>query len=134
MATQFAQTLAEIKKLEKTHAEVSRDGAVTTIKIGKYGADGERALQQWHDWIDRNLTQQEKDAYERDHGESKLLGVRTGLFDRTVRIDESTGAIKVTESIATKDGTQQVLQMEGPAQARDLVVKPYSHLLSGPTD
>lgn len=129
MATQLAQTLTEIKKLEKAHAEVSRDGAVMTIKIGKFGVDGERALQPWRDWIDRNLTQQEKDAYDRDHGESKLLGVRAGLFDRTVRIDESTGAIKVTESIATKDGAQQVLQMEGPAQARDLVLKPYSHLM-----
>ncbi len=83
----------------------------------------------WRDWIDRNLTPQERDAYDRDHSEAKLLGVRAGLFDRTVRIDESTGAIKVTESIATKDGPQQVLQLEAPAQARDLAIKPYSHLL-----
>ena len=37
--------------------------------------------------------------------------------------------IQLTESIATKDGSQPVIRLNAPAQARDLVMRPYSHLL-----
>jgi len=127
--TEFARTLSDLEALEKAHAEVSQEGAVTTIKVGKYSTDGERAVQRWRDWIDRNLTREEKESYERDHSESKLLGLRGGLSDRTVLIDETGGIIQITESIATKDGPQKVLQASAPAQARDLVLEPYAHLL-----
>ena len=78
MATEFAHVLADLETLEKAHAEVTQDGAVTTIKIGKLGDEGSRTVQRWRDWVERNLTPQEKEAYERDHDESKLLGLRGG--------------------------------------------------------
>ncbi len=132
MATEFAQTLADLEALEKAHAEVTRDGAVTTIKIDKYGDEASGAVQRWRDWIDRNLTPDEKEAYEREHAESQLIGLHAGQFDRTVRIDETGGAIRVKETIATKDGPMDVLQGTAPAEARDLVLAPYSHLLPKP--
>ncbi len=133
MTTQFAQVLGEIETLEKEHAEVSRDGEVTTIKIGPYRDEGNRVIERWRDWVDRNLTPEEKDAYEKDHSESKLLGLRMGQFARTVRIDETGGAVRLTESIKTQGGPQQVVQATGPAEARDLLLEPYAHLLA-PTD
>ncbi len=129
MATEFARVLTEIEALEKAHAEVHEDGAVTTIEIGKYAEEGDRVLGRWRDWIDRNLTPDEKEAYERDHDESRLLGTRSGVVARTIRIDETGGAVQVTESIATKDGPQVVLQGTAPAAARDLMLASYAHLL-----
>jgi hypothetical protein len=133
MATEWTKTLAEIEALEKEHAEVSRDGAVTTIKIGKYAGKASDAVRRWREWVDRSLTPQEKEAYEREHGDSRLLGVRAGDFERTVKIDETGGVIRFQESIATKDGPLQVVQGTAPAEARDLVMEPYDHLLR-PTD
>ena len=129
MATEFARTMTDLEALEKAHAEVARDGTVTTIKIGKYGDQAAGALQRWHDWVDRNLTPQEKEAYERDHSESKLIGMRAGMFDRTISIDETGGALQFKESIATRDGQRDVLKGSAPAEARDLVLDRYSHLL-----
>lgn len=129
MATQFAQTLADLEALEKTHAEVSRDGDVTTIKIGRYGDAASGVIQRWRDWIDRNLSPEERDAYEREHSESQLIGLRAGQFDRTIRIDEGGGVIRWQETIATKDGPMDVVEGTAPAEARDLVFDPYRHLL-----
>jgi hypothetical protein len=130
MATQWAQTLAEIEALEKAHAQVSRDGTVTTIRIGKYGDEATGAVRRWRDWVDRSLTPREKEAYERENGDSLLLGTRAGEFERTITLDETGGVLRFQESIATKDGPLQVLQGTAPAEARDLVLEPYDHLLS----
>jgi hypothetical protein len=131
MAAELAQVMNEIQALEASHAQVSREGDVTTIRISKYPDQAARTVQRWKDWVDHNLTPQEKEAYEREHGESQLLGVRTGVFDRTVRIDESSGAIRVTESIQTADGPQDVFEMQAPANARDFALEGWKHLLPG---
>jgi hypothetical protein len=130
MAKQFAETLTAIEALEKAHAEVTKEGEVTTIKIGAYGEQASGALQRWRDWVDRSLTPQEKEAYDREHGEASLLGTRAGHFERTVRIDETGGLIQIKESIRTKDGPMDVFQGSAPAAARQLVLEPYSHLLA----
>jgi hypothetical protein len=129
MATQYAETLTELEALEKQNATVTKEGDVTTVKIAKFPDAGRQALQRWQDWVERNLTRPEKEAYDRGHQESVLFGVRGGQFDRTVKIDETGGAIKVSESITTKDGEQEVMELGAPASARDVAIGAYRHLL-----
>lgn len=129
LAAEHKEILAQVKDLEKRHAEVTVDGDTTTIQIGAFGSDGETLRRRWDDWKRKNWTAQETRTHTNSGGDNSLFNGRLGAGARTIKIRETAGNIKVTESATSSDGEEFSSEIMGPAIARSAVLENYLHLL-----
>ena len=128
MVDEYERMMARIRDLEKRHAKVTRDGDTTTIEIARYGNDGHELARRWRDWLDANLTADERAAYKKQNATGQLFKNRLGDFARTVRIKEAGGGVRVTEKAKNKNDEFET-RTEAPALARDMVLGEYKHIL-----
>ena len=122
-----ARFLKQIEALEKQNAEVKVDGDTTTITIKPFGAAADDLVRDWNDWKRDNWTADEVKAYKNNGGDNVLFGARLGQHKRTVKIREAAGNIQVTDSNDANVGFP--VHISGPADARELVLEDYTHLL-----
>ncbi|MDA1195730.1 MAG: hypothetical protein O2894_11165 [Planctomycetota bacterium] len=125
----YERVLEKVKALEKEHATVTKDGDTTTINIRPFGRAGEEVRREWDDYIQRALTGEERARYDKAGGRSRLLANRAGDWTRTVRIREAGGSLTISDQATDADGNQTQQEMQGPALARDVMIRDYAHLL-----
>jgi hypothetical protein len=128
---EYDRLMERVQAKEEEHAEVSREGDVTTIEIPRYPDGGDSLTRSWDDWLGANLTAEERERYDGETGDAvdHLFMNRLGAHDRTIRIDESGEEIKVSERAEAGDGAAYHFQMNGPPAARDVLLENYLHLL-----
>ncbi len=121
--------LGKVQALEKEHAKVAKDGDTTTITIPRLGQAGDQLRREWDDYVDGALSADEKKAYDKGGTRNRLLGARAGDWARTITIKEAGGSIDVREQGDDGKGGKSEQHMQGPAMARDIMLKDYEHLL-----
>ena len=126
---QYAETLAQVKALEQEHATVSVEGDSTTIRIGRFGSDGDQLQRSWSDWILSYLTDDQAASYKKQGGVNALFGGRMGQYERTIEIKEAGGNVSMSETSVSTGGEEYRTETTGPAEARDFVLEDYLHLL-----
>ena len=99
------------------------------ITIPRLGQAGDQLRREWDDYVDGALTADEKKAYDKAGTRNRLLGARVGDWARTITIEESGGSIDIREAADDGKGGKSEQHMQGPAMARDIMLKDYAHLL-----